>query len=144
MGVTFMCYMLYLGTDVVLPTSEFEGGCIFFLSDTDARIEVARQHFSKSHIYYAGSHTGCGCGFFFDENDGPDEVKQAKASVQKLCETIEVALQSDSSVELLVTWAGFEDVSPERRMEMTPDMIFADTRFPFDEGDFITFTKKNS
>jgi hypothetical protein len=65
-----MCYMLYLGSDVPLPTSKWRKESPgFFLSDTEDEIQVARRHFSKHHVYYAGSHEGCGCGFFFGEFD---------------------------------------------------------------------------
>jgi hypothetical protein len=62
--------MLYLGSDVPLPTSKWRKESPgFFLSDTEDEIQVARRHFSKHHVYYAGSHEGCGCGFFFGEFD---------------------------------------------------------------------------
>lgn len=136
-----MCYMLYLGSDVPLPTSEWEEDSpAFYLSCDEEEIKDAKPHFTKPEVYYAGSHEGCGCGFFFDKNDEPEDYEIRKSSVRELVKMLQQALQSSSSVELLVTWAGCEKQAPSRRMNMKPEDLLKE-EFPLDENDFVIFNK---
>ena len=134
-----MCYELFLGSDVPLPTSEWRKEAPgFYLTDSDRGIRKAERHFSKSHVYYAGSHEGCGCGFFFDPEVDPDGYEDDRNAVKELVAMINQALRTSASVELLVTWAGHEKRPPTRRLEMKPEDLLAEA-FPLEEGDFVTF-----
>lgn len=136
-----MCYMLYLGSDAPLPTSEWKkDGPALFLSETDPAAKTARRHFSTSHVYYAGSNEGCGCGFFYDRDDDPEGYEIRKSSVRGLVEAIQLALESCPKAELLVTWAGNEKKPPERRLDMQPQDLLG-SQFPLEENDFATFTR---
>ncbi|MDY7109512.1 MAG: hypothetical protein SYC29_12830 [Planctomycetota bacterium] len=137
-----MCYILFLGSDVPLPTSAWRKEApAFFLSDTDPGSKVKR-HFSTSHVYYAGSHEGCGCGFFYDQEDDPEEYEIRKASVRDLVSAIQLALRSAPKVELLVTWTGDEKKPPKRRLNMLPHELLG-TKFPLDENDFVTIMESD-
>ncbi len=140
-----MCYMLYLGSDVPLPTSEWRKEAPgFYLSDSgrDGDVPKASRHFSKPHVYYAGSHEGCGCGFFFGEFDDPEEYGQSKDSARDLVDMIDQALASSDSAELLVTWAACEKKKPKRELEMNPYELLKD-EFPLEEQEFVVFSRKN-
>ena len=79
-----MCYMFYLGSDVPLPTSEWQKESpAFHLSSCGEEIKEVKRHFTKPEVYYAGSHEGCGCGFFFDKNDDPDLQFQLAETYEK-------------------------------------------------------------
>jgi hypothetical protein len=136
-----MCYMFYLGSDVPLPTSEWqEESPAFYLSSGDEEIKEVKRHFTKPEVYYAGSHEGCGCGFFFDKNDNPEDYEIRKSSVRGLVEMLQQALESSSSAELFVTWAGCEKQAPSRRMNMKPEDLLVE-EFPLDEKDFVIFSR---
>lgn len=139
-----MCFMLYLASDVPLPTSEWKKEANgFFLSEAKqlGDIPTALRHFSKPHVYYAGSHEGCGCGFFFGKDDDPEEYEKRKDSVRGLVNTIKQVLSSSDSAELLVTWVACENEKPKRRLELTPQELLG-KEFPLEEQDFVVFTKK--
>ncbi len=137
-----MCYMVYIGSDTPLPTSQWdEKSPEFFLSDCEDSIKEVKKHFSKKYIYYAGAHTNCGCGFFYNEEyHDQDEIEQERNSVRKLIRMLELALESRPNVELIVAWAGEEDKPPKRKMKMTPGRLL-DKNFPLEEGDFVIFSK---
>ena len=145
-----MCYLVYLGSDMTLPTTRAEDATGFYLSEPGREIDDIRHHFSTTHVYYAGSHAGCGCGFFYDDWDEREEL--GKASVRGLVEMIRRALRTTSKSELLVTWdyhstwafRGWRFATrtraeaPLRRLSMRPEELLAD-RFPLAENDFVTF-----
>jgi hypothetical protein len=132
--------MLYLGSDVPLQTSEWKKKSPgFFLSGSDGDIKKAKRHFTTSYVYYAGSHEGCGCGFFYDQDDDPEDYEIRKTSVCGLVDSIQQALRTTSKAELLVTWVGSEKKAPSRRLEMKPYELLA-KEFPLDENDFVILT----
>jgi hypothetical protein len=136
-----MCYMLYLGSDIPLPVTKFDPeNTVFFLSDTDDKIAFVKKHFTRKHLYYAGSNTHCGCGFFYNSYDTSDTYKINKESVVALVETIRQALKNSEQVELLVSWAGNEGQKPKKLSIMKPEQLIAD-EFPLDEFDFVVFIK---
>ena len=136
-----MCYMLYLGSQVPLPTSEWQKETPgFFLSESDGNIKEAKLHFTIPYVYYVGSHAGCGCGFFYEQDDDPEEYGISKSSARDLVNMIQQALDSSPKAELLVTWAGSEHKAISRRLEMKPEELLS-KNFPLDEDDFVTFTK---
>ena len=72
-----MCIVLYLGTDVPVPTSQW--------SDADPRFRVmdlleaeepVREHFSRRYVYYLASHEKCGCGFDWDAERDEKEIAE--------------------------------------------------------------------
>jgi hypothetical protein len=134
--------MLYLGSDMPLPTSEWKKESpAFFLSETDGNIKKAKRHFTKPNVYYAGSYEGCGCGFFFSEFNDPEDYDIRKNTARGLVNMIERSLLSSHSAELLVTWAGCEKKKPKRRLEMNPQELLGE-EFPLEEQDFVVFKKK--
>jgi hypothetical protein len=138
-----MCNVFYVGSDSPLPTLKWdEKNPQYYLSDSepDDGISIAKQHFTKKYVYYAGSHEGCGCGFIYGPEDDAKELEIRKKSVKGLVSTIEKALELSDTAELLVTWASRERQSPSRRLEMTPGQLLCDD-FPLDEKDFVTFRK---
>jgi hypothetical protein len=144
-----VCYVLYIGSDVPLPVGKFDSKHpSFYLSDIDDfystgddRIARVRCFFTKKNIYYAGSHTNCGCGFFYNSYDEPSEYKDNKNSAILLKNTISAALEHSETVELLISWANKEDTQPVKVYEMTPEQLIQEA-FPLDEFHFVTFRKE--
>ncbi len=68
--------------------------------------ERVRQHFTKPHVYFLGSHTGCSCGF--DYGHGSDEDAQGRESVRQLAAWLSDAVQKTGEVELYACWNGDE------------------------------------
>ena len=66
-----MCMMVYIASDCLLPTSAWdETRPSFHVRELVERDEPVRRQFSKPHVYYVGSHEGCGCGFQYGQYAG--------------------------------------------------------------------------
>ena len=122
-----MCFAVYIGTDHPLRTSEWnEESRQFYLTSLAPKDEPAKQHFSKSYIYYAGSHTRCSCGFFnnsmvfTDDADMMREYEKSQQSAKALVEVLEKALVHADTVEVFVTWEGRQAEAPRRRLVLAP------------------------
>jgi hypothetical protein len=121
-----MCWVLYLASDVPLPTIDWDPERPAFNVESIPRSEtpVSRQ-FARQHIYIAGSHTLCGCGF--DRNqanpDHPEELPAAEKSLRALREYLRQAVAIASEIELYSCWDGDQAREPDHRWVMTPEDI---------------------
>jgi hypothetical protein len=95
------------------------------------------------HVYYIGSHEGCGCGFSydqeFDKND--KDIDDRKKSVFKFNELLRDILSKSDECEVFLCWGGDEAEKPERSQSVSSEF--------FSKGDWVeerpTFYKiKNS
>ncbi len=72
-----MCYVLLLGSDIQVPTSEWSsdkpGFCV---QEFKKNAGDVKQNFSKSCVYYLCSDQGCGCGFEFDDKKEFEEFEE--------------------------------------------------------------------
>lgn len=80
-----MCMAVYLASDVPLPLIPWDEGNPSFntmeLSDYE---QPFMEQFTKPHVYYLGSYTGCSCGFSSDSNEGSDPaIKSREALVPR-------------------------------------------------------------
>lgn len=64
-----MCVHLYIAADHRLPTMEgSKPDARFFVRRLELWEDPVRRHFGRRHVFFVGSHLGCGCGF----EDDPD------------------------------------------------------------------------
>ena len=99
--------------------------------------EAVRPHFSKPHIYFLGSHTGCSCGFQY----GPyvEEDSEGRESVRRLRAYLADAVQRTGSVEVYACWDGEEAEPVEQREVVTPAAFASDAEeFDLDQRWFAT------
>jgi len=142
-----MCYAIYIGSDQPLPTSEWnEADRTFYVTHLTDDTRVVSKHFSKRHVYYAGSHQGCGCGFFSDPDYGDDEdekreYEDSRADVRALVEYLNKALEKQNTLEFLVTWEGQQTEPVKRKLELCPEDLLL-PEFPLDEQDFAIIKRK--
>src|SRR5690349_14916345 len=102
---------------------------------------MVRQQFSKPHVYFAGSHEGCGCGFSYGRyptRDAEDEenARKAKDSVARLREFLRRGVVDEGPLELFACWAGDELQPPRHRRTVTPEQIGGEM-FWFEEGSLL-------
>lgn len=159
-----MCFAVYIGTDKPLATSRWnEADRKLYLADLAEKDESARQHFSKPYVYYAGSHTQCGCGFFHNSmvfSDDPEmmrEYGETQQSARALVTVLEQVLDHADTVEVFVTWEGRQADVPARRLTLAPSALLSPlepystdadpevrmTRSFIEEQDFIVFRKES-
>lgn len=118
-----MCYVVYLGTDQSLKTFKWEKEKpAFYVEEVVEKDRVLiKQYFSKSNIYYIGSHEGCGCGFAYDDedldvNDADDlaDNESRKESVRRFNSLLEMILQKSNQIEIFLCWDGDQGLELEK------------------------------
>ncbi|MCA9408591.1 MAG: hypothetical protein H6755_05890 [Candidatus Omnitrophica bacterium] len=133
-----MCYAVYLGTDQKLNTSKWdEKSPAFYVEEVVDKDEVSvKQHFSKSNIYYVGSHEGCGCGFAYDDedldiNDDEDvaDNESRKESVVRFNNLLEQIFRNTNELEVFLCWEGDQGLQPEKSDVVTKEY--------FNNGDWV-------
>jgi len=157
-----MCFAVYIGTDKPLATSQWnEADRQLYLADLAQKDDPARQHFSKPYVYYAGSHTQCGCGFFHNSmvfTDDPAMMREYEETQKSACALAAVLMQAldhADTVEAFVTWEGRQGEAPARRLTLVPSALLSPlepygpeadrevmmARSSVEEQDFIVFRK---
>jgi hypothetical protein len=139
MGYTSgMCVAVYIASDKPLPLIPFDvGKPAFNVSEIGERSATVKQQFTKPHVYYVGSHTGCGCGFQnhsdmygTDFGTDPEEIVAGRESRQRLAEYLRAALATQESLELFASWEGDEEYEPASRGVIVPeDLVDEHTYF---------------
>jgi hypothetical protein len=138
-----VCLALYIGADHPLPLvpwrEDHRGFNVVTLADHE---RVVVDKFSKSHLAYAGAHTGCSCGFRYGEDppsDAKDEEEErpGRASVESLRQYLEALLRHSPAVELYACWEGdwAEPSAGSREVALT---YFGGERFALEERWFLT------
>ncbi len=110
-----MCLAVYLGAHSTFPQGkrgEPNGG--FYLEET-ADSDPVRRQFRTPHVYYAGSHEGCGCGFVTSHED--EDTPRDLESVEALARTTLSALDA-GEVELFVCWEGEQEAAEVETHEL--------------------------
>jgi hypothetical protein len=98
------------------------------LHDSDAAV---RAQFSEAHVYYAGSHEGCGCGFQYGEYpEFEDEERPRKrASLNHFAEYLDREMASGAQIRIFACWEGDQALPAEYRRELTPNALRRDDFF---------------
>ena len=119
-----MCMVIYIASEVPLRNWPFDvekPG--FHVTDVPLQDESVKGHFSKPFVYYAGSHTGCGCGFqegreYPQEESDREELVAADASRQGIEAFAREALELQRMVEIYACWSGDEAEAPATRRRL--------------------------
>ena len=123
-----MCKAFYLGSDIELPVSNWDKNCPQFYTIKINSNNLFKDQFTKKYIYYLGSQEGCGCGFFYDDNDIDDreelnENEESKKNVIKMIDFINNALKNTNELELFMCWEGDENKKPVQIKTIYPEQI---------------------
>ncbi len=126
-----MCIAVYLGSDIQLPTFEWDRKAPSFYATKANNDHGVMAQFSKLNVYYIGSHKGCGCGFIYEEDafdpKNPKDVKEdrlRKESTKNLVEYLNEALERTQELELFICWEGEQGDAPKKTATITTDEIF--------------------
>jgi hypothetical protein len=134
-----MCKMVYIASDQPLPRSpQGEKTPGFYIVDAPEKPGL-REQFSLPHLCYAGSHTGCGCGFQVGEyaGSGVEEDHQDRAeSRSALAAFLREQLTAGRTLELFACWDGDEEKKPVRSGQIAPEQLVTEFTF-FEDGDFF-------
>jgi hypothetical protein len=118
-----MCWVLYLASDVALPTINWDQQTPAFNVEAiaDGESPVSRQ-FTRRYLYVVGSHTLCGCGFDRGQANPqhPEELVDAERSLSSLHEYLRDAVAIAGELELYACWDGDQAAEPDHRWVLTP------------------------
>ena len=125
-----MCMVLYAAADAPLPELP-ERNPPAPLSARPIRDaeEAVRPHFTKPHVYFLGSHTGCSCGFQYGE--GVEEDSEGRESVRQLGEYLAAAVECAGAIEVYACWDG-EEAEPLEEREIITSAAFLGDAEEFD------------
>jgi hypothetical protein len=132
-----MCMMLYIGSDETLPLVPWdETAPGFYVAELLPDFADVCHQFSVAHVYYSGSHEGCGCGFQLGEYPDfeDDEAPAKRESLRRLAEYLDQQLVARRKLELFACWAGSE-TSPATHHRRLHSKDFTAERFFFLDGE---------
>jgi hypothetical protein len=134
-----VCLVLYIGAADPLPLIAWDAAApAFHVTPLDLHCSAVRQQFSVPHVYYAGSHAGCGCGFQLGEYVDWAEDKDAPAkrdSLRRLADYVEAQIVRGNGVEFFACWSGDEASPPEHRRVLSVGEL---------RGEFFYFLEKEA
>ncbi len=139
-----MYRMIYIAADKNLPQIPWdENNPGFHVTPlTEVEKDVAKQ-FTKSYVFYAGSHEGCGCGFSFGQMpiDDEEDEKQDKAARKSNEALKQYLIENLGSIEVFACWDGDQTMHPKTKMTLDPHEISGET---FDINEPVLFELKNN
>ena len=121
-----MCWVLYVASDLPLPTISWNPEKpAFNVEAVEGSESPIRGQFTRRYIYIVGSHTYCGCGFDRGQAnpDHPNELAEAERSLSSLQSYLRNALGFCGELELYSCWDGDQGAEPDHRWVLTPDDI---------------------
>lgn len=86
-----------------------------------------REQFSLPHVYYAGSHEGCGCGFQYGqypEHEAEDR-RLKRSSLESFSAYLARHIQQ-GPIEIYACWDGDQAAEPAHRRVLTPQSLLAE------------------
>ncbi|MGB5416243.1 MAG: hypothetical protein WBN01_16505 [Polyangiales bacterium] len=121
--LTNVCIAVYIAANRPLPTIDWdESQPAFYVATLGKDEEPVRNQFTKPHVYYAGSHEGCSCGFQLGNDRSPEDPEQARGreSLGAFAKYLEDALTRVDDVELFACWEGEQEAGVGHRRHLTP------------------------
>ena len=138
-----MCLAFYVAGREALPLIAWNRHTPgFYVEAIEGDDEVVRRQFTLSHVYYVGSHEGCGCGFF-KEGEVGEELGRVQENYRRLAEYLRQAQKQGGDLELFTCWEGDQGRSPGYRETLTPaDLEDADYEFKYNEEFFAKIVRE--
>jgi hypothetical protein len=131
-----MCFAVYLASRRPLPPIPWNKASPAFYLQQQSPYAAGKGPFSLPHVYYAGSHEGCGCGFIKDGHD--DDLPVRQANYAALAALVRAEVSAGGNLELFACWEGDQHDAPKRTGWLTP-LELEDPGFAFEELDFFCF-----
>lgn len=110
----------------------------FYIKELSHHDTTVQKQFTFPYVRYAGSHLGCGCGFFKDGID-PEELEEAQDNYRALAGYIDKMMQQGATCTAFSCWEGDQGKPQEHKIKLTTiDLISPD--FEFKEKAFYEFS----
>ncbi len=126
-----MCMMLYMAADQPVPEIPWNESEPAFHVRVESPGSPVRNQFALPHLFYVGSHEGCGCGFQLGEYPGyeDDEALAKGKSLRDLAGYLEFQLAEGRKLTLYACWAGDEASAYEHCRTITPRDLLGESFF---------------
>ena len=118
-----MCLAVYIASDKPLPLiSWVEEKPSFYVEEAKNDNTGVKKQFKYQYIYYAGTHEGCGCGFFKDGEVG-EELAKVEENYTNLSVFLKNAKESGAKLQIFSCWEGDQTAEPEFREEINEENL---------------------
>jgi hypothetical protein len=131
-----MCLAVYAASDAPLPESMWDQSAPAFYLEPVPEAESVRKQFRYRHVYYAGSHEGCGCGFSKDGRD-EDELKKCQENYNALAALLAPHVRNGADVELFACWEGQQTAQPAAIAAIAVEQLL-EPQFELEELSLLT------
>jgi hypothetical protein len=105
------------------------------------RDAAVREQFELPYVYYAGSHTRCGCGFNYGQHaeveSDPHEIAIRQRSMAAMADYLTREIGRVGEIELFACWDGDQAAPAELHRQLTPS-TFLSEEFYFYEREHST------
>ena len=132
-----MCIMVYIAADRDLPIIGWdEDRPRFHVVPLPASLEAVRRQFSQKHVYFVGTHEGCGCAFGY--GDGPMWASD-EATQHDLLDRLRTYLEyvtTEGEVVLYTCWSG-DEAEPARHLSRVGPHYFGGEGFALNERELL-------
>jgi len=128
-----MCMAVYIAADeplALVPWNE-DQPALYVASLEPSDLPVLQQ-FTKTHVAYAGSHEGCGCGFQCGKSPElrePDEAITRRRSLDQFAMYLADEIARVGAIELYACWEGDQAAPVEHRRAIAPQDLRSDDFF---------------
>lgn len=127
-----MCLAVYLASDSPLPLVEWNEEHPRFNVVPITKNEIAvKKQFRHPNVVYAGSHQGCGCGFFKDGETGED-LMLVQANYDSLVRYLSELITDGANIEIFSCWEGDQGSEPETKQRLSLATLGSES-FEFEE-----------
>ena len=127
-----MCLAIYIASNKPLPLVEWNEKQpkfhVMAVTKEDGNIE---KQFKNTNIAYAGSHEGCGCGFFKEGEEG-QELNVRQANYDALGYYLSSLMLGGSEIEIFACWEGDQGEEADFREKISLKEL-AEPEFQFKE-----------
>ena len=127
-----MCLAVYIASNKQLPlipwVEKDPSFCVIELAKNENGV---KKQFSLEHVYYVGSHEGCGCGFF-KEGEVGEELAKVEGNYNNLSTYILNAKENNSRIELFSCWEGDQTSKVEMKEKISENSL-KEKQFEFKE-----------
>ena len=89
------------------------------------------KQFRHPNVVYAGSHQGCGCGFFKDGETGED-LMLVQANYDSLVRYLNEQINDGANIEIFSCWEGDQGSEPETKQRLSLATLGSES-FEFEE-----------
>jgi len=121
-----MCMAVYIAANSPLTLLPWNAASPqFYVAAVDSEDVAARGQFTEAHVYYAGSHEGCGCGFQYGQYPEfeDDERPLKRASLDQFATYLDSVVARVGPIRVFACWEGDQTAPVSHRRDLTPNAL---------------------